>query len=262
MRQDRQATYQAAAGLPGDRTRSTPRRPAARAPGRARPAALSGLQPRRHPENRVALANGANLHAIEQRFAARYQRFEERFQNMLDYIHLRSGQNRCRSAYLVNYLTGENSATPAANAICAARPANTSPGDPTLSSQPNRCGIDPRMAMLGAVRDHNSIFGRWTIEKMLLGIPQTTFQGQAQETLAHGAASDHFGELEGSGINADQVRRALDALIEGGYLQLVERPLRGSRRDLPGRQQSRRRGAMRWPVALNFQPLQGVRSVV
>src|SRR2546421_9348793 len=58
----------------------------------------------------LALANRANLQAIEQGFAARYGRFEERLQKMLDYIHLRSGQNRCRSAYLVNYLTGENSA--------------------------------------------------------------------------------------------------------------------------------------------------------
>ena len=40
-------------------------------------------------------------------------------------------------------------------------------------------------------------------------------------------ASDHFGELEGSNVKADHVRRALDALIESGCLQLVERPLRG-----------------------------------
>ena len=33
---------------------------------------------------------------------------------------------------------------------------------------------------------------------------------------------------EGSGVKADQARRAHDALIERGYLQLVERPLRGS----------------------------------
>ena len=39
-------------------------------------------------------------------------------------------------------------------------------------------------------------------------------------------ASDHYGALEGSGVNSDHVRRALDGLIEAGYLQLVERPLR------------------------------------
>ncbi len=36
-------------------------------------------------------------------------------------------------------------------------------------------------------------------------------------------SSDHFGELEGTGIKDDHVRRALDSLIESGYLQLVER---------------------------------------
>jgi len=46
------------------------------------------------------LADGTNLQAIEQRFASRYGRFEERMQKMLEYIHLRSGQQRCRSSYL------------------------------------------------------------------------------------------------------------------------------------------------------------------
>ena len=46
-------------------------------------------------------------------------------------------------------------------------------------------------------------------------------------------ASDHFGELEGIGVKPDHVRRALDALIEGGYLQLVERTLRGSGETYP-----------------------------
>ena len=62
-----------------------------------------------------------------------------------------------------------------------------------------------------------------------MGVPQTTFEGTPRKLSPAALASDHFGELEGSGIKADQVRRALDALVESGYLQLVERPLRGSR---------------------------------
>jgi hypothetical protein len=81
--------------------------------------------------------------------------------------------------------------------------------------------------ILGAIKDHNTIFGKWAVEKMLLGIPQTTFQGHVRQLSPTARSSDHFGEFEGSGVKADHVRRALDALIEGGYLQLVERPLRG-----------------------------------
>jgi ATP-dependent DNA helicase RecQ len=179
------------------------------------------------------LTNRANLQAIEQGFAARYERFEERLQKMLDYIHLRSGQNRCRSAYLVNYLTGENSARPCGKCnLCS--PSNEHlPWRPDLIVTAEPLRIDPRLIILGAVKDHNNIFGKWTIEKMVLGIPQTTFEGKTRKLSPIALASDHFGELEGRGVKADHVRRALDALIESGYLQLVERPLRGSGETYP-----------------------------
>ncbi len=173
------------------------------------------------------LAKGANLHAIEQGFAARYGRFEERLQKMLDYIHLRSGQNRCRSAYLVNYLTGENSATPCGKCDLCSPTSEHLPWRPDLVIAAEPLRIDPRMTILGAVKDHNNFFGKWSIEKIVLGIPQTIFEGKPRKLSPTALASDHFGELEGSGVKADQVRRALDALIERGYLQLVERPLRG-----------------------------------
>jgi ATP-dependent DNA helicase RecQ len=176
------------------------------------------------------LADGANLHAIEQRFTGQYERFEERLQKMLEYIHLQPGQNRCRSAYLVNYLTGTADTPPCGKCDLCSPTSEHLPWRPDLfiSSEPLR--IDPRMAILGAVRDHNTIFGKWTIEKMVLGIPQTTFQGQTRPLSAMARSSDHFGELEGSGVNADHVRRSLDALIEGGYMQLVERHFRKEER--------------------------------
>ena len=172
-----------------------------------------------------ALADGVHLQAIEQRFVGQYQRFEERLQHMLDYIFLHTGQQRCRSSYLVNYLTGSTSTPPCGKCDLCSPTSEHLPWRPDLfiSTEPLR--TDPRMALLGAVRDHNSIFGRWAFEKMLLGIPQTTFQGQVRKLPPTARSSDHFGELEGSGSNADQVRRALDALIEGGYLHLVQRSL-------------------------------------
>jgi len=176
----------------------------------------------------LGLANRANLQAIEQGFAVRYAHFEERLQKMLDYIHLQPGQNRCRSAYLVNYLTGENNATPCGKCNLCSPTSEHLPWRPDLVIAAEPLRIDPRLVILGAVKDHNNIFGKWTIEKMVLGTPQTTFQGQTRKLSPMARASDHYGELEGSGVKADHVRRALDALIESGYLQLVERPLRGS----------------------------------
>ena len=172
-----------------------------------------------------ALAEQTNLVAIEQRFADRYQRFEERLQNMLDYIYLSRGQNHCRSAYLVNYLTGTTSATPCGKCDLCSPTSENLPWRPDLFVAAEPMKIDPRLVILGAVKDHNNIFGRWTIEKMVLGIPQTTFQVSVSKLSPTARSSDHFGELEGTGIKEDHVRRALDALIEGGYLEAVERPL-------------------------------------
>ena len=173
----------------------------------------------------AGLAGRANLQAIEQRFAARYERFEERLQKMLDYIHLRPGQSRCRSAYLVNYLTGDTTATPCGKCDLCSPTSEHLPWRPDLVVEASPLRVDPRLVILGAVKDHNNIFGKWTIEKMVLGTPQTTFQGQTRKLSPMARASDHYGELEGSSVNSDHVRRALDALIEAGYLQLVERPL-------------------------------------
>ena len=86
---------------------------------------------------------------------------------------------------------------------------------------------DVRLAALGAVRDHNGYFAARTIEKMLLGIPQTNVKGGQVYPLSPAArASDHFGELDGMGIKAERVQRTIEALIEGGYLQLSERAIR------------------------------------
>lgn len=173
----------------------------------------------------AGVADRANLQAIEQRFAARYERFEERLQKILEYIHLRAGQSRCRSAYLVNYLTGENTAIPCGKCdLCSPTDENLPwRTDLFIAAEPLRS--DPRLVILGVVKDHNYIFGKWTIEKMVLGVPQTTFQGKEQKLSPMARASDHYGELEGSGVKPDHVRRALEGLIEAGYLQIAERAL-------------------------------------
>ena len=226
--QDKQATYQAAAVY-----RQTELDPRSIDPLLVRLAERDLLLYRSYSRGvtlkmEAGLAKRTTLQAIEQRFAARYERFEERLQKMLEYIHLRRGQNRCRSAYLVNYLTGETTAPPCGKCDLCSPTSEHLPWRPDLVVAAEPLRIDPRLVILGAVKDHNNIFGKWTFEKMVLGTPQTNFQGKERTLSKMARASDHYGELEGTGVKIDHVRRALDALIEAGYLQLVERDFRGS----------------------------------
>ncbi len=175
------------------------------------------------------LARAPDLDRIEQRFADRYQRFEARLQAMLAYIRLQSGQGRCRAAYLVNYLTGRDDTPPCGRCDLCSPSSQGLPWDPSVRfySEPEQ-KVDPYLTILEAVRDHDAYFGRWALEKMLLGIPRTTYSGQQRELAPTARASDHFGVLEDTGIDGNRVRAALEALIESDYLQLVERTHRRS----------------------------------
>src|SRR5205085_1041605 len=173
-----------------------------------------------------ALADPLGVSTIEKRFVAQYERFEERLQAILDYIRLRPGQNRCRSAYLANYLTGRADA-PICGKCDLCSPTNEHlPWDPGVRLYGEPLRVDPSLALLGAVRDHSGWYGRWTLERMLLGIPQTVFGGEVRRLAPSALASDHLGTLEGSGVDSERLRRTLDVLIEGGYLELVQRSYR------------------------------------
>jgi ATP-dependent DNA helicase RecQ len=175
-----------------------------------------------------ALEDRQDLAVIAQQFATRYERFEERLQTMLDYVTLRPGQGRCRSAYLVNYLTGGVDAPRCGQCDLCSPTGEHLPWDPGVRLYGEPLQVDPRLALLGAVRDHDGWFGRWTLEKMLLGIPQTTYHGQVQKLSPSALSSDHFGMLDGMDIDAERLRRTLDVLIEGGYIQWQERLHRGA----------------------------------
>lgn len=169
----------------------------------------------------------ASLASIEHRFAERYKRFEERLKTMIDFIKLQPGQGRCRTAYLVRYLTGQQEIPPCGTCDLCSPTNEHLPWDPGVRFYGQPLQVDPALAILGAVRDHNGWFARRTIEKMLLGIPKTTFNGQLRELSKTALTSDHFNELGGSGANGERIRRTMDALIEGGYLQITDRLHRG-----------------------------------
>ncbi|MBI3977800.1 MAG: RecQ family ATP-dependent DNA helicase [Chloroflexi bacterium] len=170
-----------------------------------------------------SLDDAQRLEAIEQRFAERYRRFEERLGVMLEYVQLRPAAGRCRSAFLVNYLTGRTDTPPCGKCDLCSPTDEELPWDPGVRLYGEPLSVDPALAILGAVRDHDGWFGRWTIEKMLLGVPQTTSSGGVRLLSKTARVSDHFGELAGTGAGSDRMRRSLDALIEGGYLKLVDR---------------------------------------
>jgi len=172
------------------------------------------------------LQEEGRLAAIEQRFADRYRRFEERLQAILQFIRLQSGQGRCRSAHLVNYLTGRQDTPPCGRCDLCSPTRESLPWDPGVRLYGPPPAVDVRQAVLEAVRDHDGWFGRWTLERMLLGIPQTISQGQTRPLPATARSSDHFGGLQTSGVTLEQVRRTLDVLIEAGFLHLRERRFR------------------------------------
>jgi len=174
------------------------------------------------------LANEGQLSVIAQRFSGRYARFEERLQAMLGYIQLKGSSGRCRSAYLIAYLTGQSDVPPCGTCDLCSPTSESLPWDPGVRLYGAPLQVDVRLAILGAVRDHNGVFGRWAIEKMLLGVPQTSYQGQIRKLPATARASDHFGELDGSGAVVDRVQRTLQVLTEGGFLELRERTHRAS----------------------------------
>jgi len=169
------------------------------------------------------IQNEHALSTIEGRFGQRYQRFAERMQHMLDYIRLRRDQNRCRSAELINYLTGENNA-PTCGKCDLCSPKNTElPWKPNLRLYGERLEVDVHQAVLGTIRDHNGVYGRSTIERMLLGSPPVRIDGQMKPLSASARSSDHFEELKDRKVSKDHLRRTIDALIEAGLLQLVEK---------------------------------------
>jgi ATP-dependent DNA helicase RecQ len=176
----------------------------------------------------LALADPSGVGMVETRFAAQYDKFEERLEAMLDYVRLRPGQNHCRSAYLANYLTGRDDA-PVCGKCDLCSPTNEQlPWDPGVRLHGEPLRVDPCLALLGAVRDHDGWYGRWTLERMLLGIPRTVYNGETRRLAPTALASDHYGVLDGSGVDAERLRRTLDVLIEGGYLGLEERAHRGA----------------------------------
>lgn len=174
-----------------------------------------------------ALSEPGALDAIEKRFAEQDAQFEARLGEMLGFINLRGAGSHCRSAHLINYLTGGSAATRCGQCDLCAPSSTDLPWDAAALLPSPTTKPDVKMAILAALLDHSEQFGRGTIERMLLGTPQTTFGGVVRPIAKGALRSDHFGALDGTSpaIKPKEVSDAFDALWRGGCIATTTKAL-------------------------------------
>ena len=171
----------------------------------------------------------ATSHQFSTYYYARYERFEERLQAMLDYIY--QPQGHCRRVFIENYLSGRSDITPCG--MCD----HCAPNYPVAWNEqlveaniqrqsPDRQAyhIDVAMVILEALRDHNNCFSQNTFIKMLLGEGYGQKRDGTKYMLNPAARnSEHFGELKHQRVNEKHLRDTIQHLVESGSIALEMR---------------------------------------
>src|SRR5216683_3152975 len=168
----------------------------------------------------------AAAHQLSIYYYARYERFEERLQAMLDYIYLPYGH--CRRVFIESYLSGRTDMSPCGMCDHCA-PNYTVPWNEQLveaniqrrSPDQPAYRIDTAMVLLEALRDHNGSFSQNTFIKMLLG----EGYGQRRDGITYSLTpaarnSEHFGELKYQRVKEKHIRDEIQHLAEHGYIAL------------------------------------------
>ncbi len=154
-------------------------------------------------------------------FKERFHQFASRLEDMVRFCELGAESGRCRSAFLVDYLTGGGESARCGKCdLCA--PDHPVPWTTAAVAAPEPLEIEPTMAVLEAVRDHDAQYGAGTLKKMLLGEAFGMRDGQRYELSAYARNSEHFGVLRGT-FKRERLQEYFDRLIGGGYLQVIER---------------------------------------
>jgi hypothetical protein len=155
------------------------------------------------------------------RFIERFRQFNTRLADMIRYTEMQADSGGCRAAFLVNYLTGL--ATSRRCGICdLCAPAHEVPWTPVAIVDPEPLEIEPTMAILEAVRDHDSLYGLGTLTKMLLGEAYGKADGQQYQLSAYARNSEHFGALKGV-LKHERLQEYLERLITGRQLETLEK---------------------------------------
>lgn len=161
-------------------------------------------------------------------FARRYIHFEQRLQDMLDYI--RHAQTSCLPAFIERYLSGDSSIPPCEKCgYCMPHypvPWNELLVEANIAHvQPTQqvAQTDITLIILSALKDHNG-FSQNTFVKMLLGEAfGRASNGTSYQLNATARHSEHFGELKKYPIKEQQVLDTIASLSQKGYLLAQER---------------------------------------
>ncbi|MGH2510242.1 MAG: hypothetical protein ACRDHZ_22940, partial [Ktedonobacteraceae bacterium] len=162
-------------------------------------------------------------------FTGRYARFEQRLQDMLDYIH--ETKTSCLPAFIEHYLSGETHIPPCGKCgyctphypvpwnelLVEANIAQTQPAQQVAQA-------DVTLIILSALKDHNGYFSQNTLVKMLLGEAfGRSSNGKSYQLPSTARYSEHFGELKNYVLKEQHVRDKILSLSEKGYILSQER---------------------------------------
>jgi ATP-dependent DNA helicase RecQ len=155
------------------------------------------------------------------KFEDRFRQFVSRLEDMIRYCEMTAESGRCRAAFLADYLTG-SSGSPRCGKCDLCTADHAVPWTIAAMAAPEPLEIEPTMAVLEAVRDHDAQYGTGTLKKMLLGEAFGMQNGQRYELSAYARNSEHFGVLRGT-FTHEKLQEYFDRLIGGDYLEIIER---------------------------------------
>lgn len=163
----------------------------------------------------------AALNGVAAAFHKRYARFEQRLQTMLEYIDLKAGV--CRQDYIERYLLGGTSQLARCGKCDQCAPSYNVPWDERKIEAQLTIGLktaswseqEVGLAVLEALRDHDSYFSNYTMIKMLLGEAWGKYPISATAR-----NSEHFGVLKTARQTSDTLQNLITRLREAGYVEL------------------------------------------
>jgi hypothetical protein len=158
-------------------------------------------------------------------FLERFHQFSTRLSEMVRYAQLHVDSGRCRAAFLIDHLTGEPG-SPRCGVCDLCAPYHPVPWSATAIADPEPLEIEPTMAILEVVRDHDGLYGVATLQKMLLGEAFGRSDGKPYQLSAYARNSEHFGALKGV-VTRQRLQEHFDRLMAGGQLAIIEKPRPG-----------------------------------
>jgi hypothetical protein len=177
----------------------------------------SSFTPGERASDRTAVSEAAST------FQERFVQFTIRLRDIIRFAELSSAHGECRAAFLVDYLTGNtrrHSTRCGKCDLCA--PQYPLPWSMAALVTPEPLQIEPTMAVLEVVRDHEAQYGVGTLKKILLGEAFGVQDGERYSLSAYARNSQHFGVLRGKSTH-EKLQQHFDSLIASGHLSVVER---------------------------------------